>query len=361
MKLTIQTKLLTTALASLKSIAKPSALLPILSNVALSARDGELSITGQDLEKQLSIKLACDVKESGETTVSCARLHDWLSSRPEQTCEVSVDTKHKTTIRAGKATSNLAGLPPNEFPPMLDCADGKPLKLSAALFSKSISTVLTHSSLDKSRGILMSVLFCESDGKVTFVGCDGRRLARMATDADCPKGIAAIIPRESAATMATMSTVGDLEILVADNLISVKSDNQEFVTKLIEGNYPNFRQVIPNLESQKVKVTINRKALLSEIDSAIAVCGEIKAVRMASNGTELTVAASESQAAQYESIGAIEASGGSIEIGLNPVFLRDMLKCAEPEDVTLLMNDARSPIMISEGFLTAVAMPIRVG
>jgi len=356
MKLTIPTKSLVSALATLKSIAKPGSTHPILSNVLLNASGDELQITAYDLEKQLAIRVKCDVKERGETTVSCAKFHDWISSF-DGSCDISTDAKHKTTAVCGKFRSTFAGLPPEEFPQLLKLDGATPFKVPAGLFAQSMTRALIHSSLDKSRAVLVSVYLCEDAGRLVFVGTNGNRLCAIATDAECPAGIDAIIPRESAQTLSALATVGDVLISVGEQAISVATDNQEFVTKLIEAKFPNWKQVIPKERGNAV--TVNRAELALALSSSLAICGEVKTVELVADGTELTVSATESGAGQYTAVGSIAAKGNA-KVALNPVFLRDALKCIDGEDVTLGIQGECDPIVIEEGFFTGVIMPIRV-
>ncbi len=358
MKLTIPTKQLVAVLASLKSIAKTSSTHPILSNVILNASGDELMLTAYDLEKQLSVRVKCTVKESGSTTISCAKLHDWLSSRPEPSCDIATDAKHKTTAKCGKSSAAFLGLPPEEFPELLKTEAGTPFKVDAGLFSQSMGHSLIHSSLDKSRAVIVSVFLCENAGNLAFVGTNGNRLCAIQTDTPCSAGLDAIIPRESAQTLAVFATVGELTVTATQSLLSVASDNQEFTTKLIEAKFPNWKHVIP--KERGTPVTVAKDSLAAEIASALAICGEIKTVALACDGAELTVTASESAAGQYTAIGSIPAKGSKVAVAMNPVFLRDTLKCLSNEEVTLNIADEVSPLVIEDGFFTAVIMPMRI-
>jgi len=362
MKLTIPTKQLAAALATLKSIAKPgggaASTHPILSNVLIEAASGEVTLLAYDLEKQLKIRLQCDVKEPGSTTVSCAKLGDWLSTRPEQSCEISTDEKHKTTARCGKSHTSILGLPPEEFPQLLKVDSADSFKVDAGLFSQSMAHALIHSSDDRSREVLMSVYLCANEGKLAFVGTSGLRLAAISTDSPCKEGLDAIIPKASAQTLVAFATVGELTVTASDNALLVASENQEFATKLIGSRFPSWKQVVPANTGNPVSAA--KGAFAVAVNSALSMCGEIKTVELSHDGAELTVTASGGATGQDTAVGSIEAKGKPMKIGVNPQFMRDALKCVSSDDVTLLTTGENSPILIEDGFLKIVIMPMRI-
>lgn len=357
MKLTIPTKLLVAALASLKSIAKPNTTHPILSNAILRADKTSLTMIAMDLEKQLSITLPCEVKETGETTLACIRLHDWLSSRKEQSCILQSDAKQQATITCERSFKKMLGLPVEEFPPLLSCDEGEQITLPAALFSGHVQKSLSHASLDKSKSEFMTVLIDSYEGKLEVCGSNGNRVVICATDIPMTSKDKFIVPRESAQTMSALATVGDITLTLNESTLSVKTDNTEFTTKLINGKLPPYHKVVTPKEKRTAPITVNRLALLSELESAESGCGEIKVADIVSNGTELTVQARSGE--NDSAVGVISCEGKAVSFQINPAFLKDALKCMSSDEITIGCADDVTPIVIEDGDIISVISPLR--
>lgn len=365
MKLTIQTKPLVAALASLKAIAKPSTTHPILSNVLMIADKNTLTLTATDMEKQMSISLDCRVSKKGSTTLSISKLHDSLSKArsPELTIEVT-DT-HQATIRAGSATTRILGLPPEEMPATISIENGNSITISAPVLASCLQKSLLHASVDKTRPQFNSVFFSSKDGKFRVLASCGRRGAICDTDVIFDSKESYIVPRESIPAMIGICTEGNAEIILSEGALMVTTATGSFATKLIEGRMPNFDAVFA--QECPRKMTTNREDLMAIVEYAeVQTTERSRYITLACDGSQITARGagqfidSENGAFVDMNEDAIKCASGSDVVSLlvNPQFLRDSLKSLESEDVTIEFSDSKSPFLMRDIGITTMICPL---
>lgn len=372
MKISIKTKVLAAALATIKTVAKPSTTHAILGNVQITATSSGITLLGTDLEKQLSITLECAVKEQGSTTVPCNKLHDSIAKARGQECVIESNDAHEMTIRIGaRPIAKIRGLDPSEMPQSIATIEGQSVKMEASKFSEALTKTLAHAGIDKSRAILCSVFAASDNGLLTFKSSDGRRGCIVQTNAIYESRDTSIIPRESIPAMAAIADSGEVEISFSESVMSVKSDNAEFATKLIEGNGAQMsRSISGSYESDRpLKIEAAREEFIAVIEYAeIQTMADGKKVFISCDGSKLTARGAGGMSRPEDGDGifmdmnedemAVSKGAAKISFATNPQFLRDSLKCLTGDKVTLEMVNSARPIVMQEPGITCIVMPM---
>lgn len=367
MKLTIPTKLLLAALATIKPIAKPSTTHPIIGNVAITADKDSVTLMGMDLEKQLVITLPCKVKESGSTTMPCNRLHDWLSEVGAPECTIDTTKNHESTIKAGTAVCKILGMGVEDMPPSISVADGEGVMIPASIFNSFMSKSLLHAHDDKSKALWMSVQLLVRNGMLNMQGTNGQRAVMCATELGFEEEGQFIVPRESVPAMVTVATEGELELLFGDGALSVKTEGCAFSTKLIEGVMPDYEKAFP--PERPIKITVNRQELERIVRIAEKGTSEQAShIILSCDGSKLTAKGSiavinngnEGFFDMSEDYVKCKKGSGVIDVKCKPEYMRDALKCMANDEVTLEFVDNRTAFVIQEPGVSVMICPMRL-
>lgn len=366
MKFSINTKLLIASLATLKPICKASTTYPILSNVCITADKENITLLGMDGEKQLSIRLACKVKETGATTLSCSRLYDSLIDSDAQDCVIET-TKDQTTIRDGSAVSKILGLPVTDMVEQVKIGEGEGVMISAEKFNELMGFALLHSSQDETKALMNSVILLARNEKLNFQASDYKHAIICATELGFDETDKFIVPRDSVAPLVKIATEGDVELLFGENSMSVKTEGIEFRTKLLDGNIPEFEGAYP--KERPLKITVSRKELERIVKRAEKGTSEqARYIILGCDGSKLVARGqgavisndTESFFDMNEDSTKVKKGSAVIEVKLNPVYLRDALKCMKGEEVTLEMVDNRMPVVIIEEGIRCSICPMKL-
>lgn len=354
MKFSLPTKQLLAALATLKPIAKPNTTHPILSNVCISASKDTITLLATDMEKQITITLPAKVGEPGSTTIPINKLHDSIAKMRNESCEVESNDAQQTTVRAGRDVAKFLGLPPDEMPQPVKIENGTALHIAAETFNKALERCLRSAHTAPEEPILSSVIIVSRDGVLNFQSTN-RKLAII-----CPSELAFdskaffVIPRDSIPAMMKLATDGELELLLGGDSLSVKSDNIEFRTKLIESErVPDF-SVVFNQEKTGF-ITCNRNDLIGMIELAEVQVSELSQhIVLECDGKTLSIRGAKNANATKdefdlnESDTKVKKGSMSIDLKLNPVFLKDAMKSLSGEDVKFEIASNTKPIVIQE-------------
>ena len=371
MKFIVTKPVIFKTLTHLQSIVNKKNTLPILSNILIEADQNSLILTSTDMDISIREIINCNVIESGSTTLNAQIIYDIIKKLPE-TSEVefiSNDGK-MLTIRSNVSKFSLSCLPKDEYPIIETSAQGKKLQVKSDIFCKLINQTKFAISNEETRYFLNGLYFIikkESDSSnLTFVGTDGHRLATSSSksnnyEVDIP-GV--IIPKktiyELSKILADKSTNMDIDI--SSNKIIFYIDNLILISKLIDGNFPDYNRVIP--KNNNNHLIVKRSILLSAVDRVSTIANEkspsIK-FKLLENLINLSTINNENSTATED----IEAKyeGKEINIGFNSKYIMDILENLEGEEIKISFDDNSTPIIVKEhsgSELTYVLMPMRV-
>jgi DNA polymerase-3 subunit beta len=255
------------------------------------------------------------------------------------------------------------GLPEEEFPQFPKTDGGKTLKLEQATLRDLLKKTTYAVSTDETRYVLNGVLMSFKADKLTVVATDGRRLALVERDLEVPKGAECelIIPTKAVGELQRLlGDSGDVSLSVSENQIICSLGDAVLASKLIEGTYPNFRQVIPT--EVKERVPLEREMLLAALHRASILASEkSQSVKLNFAKNTLTITATTPEVGEAKETLSINYKGKELTIAFNPQYLMDPLRNLDADEVFLELTDELSPgvIKVNEPFLY-VLMPMRL-
>src|ERR1044071_5083373 len=265
MNLSIAKEQLINGLQAVQNVVSNRTTLPILSNVLLRAEGERLELTATDLDVTISCSVEAKVKKPGASTVPVKKLFGIVRELTNSEIDLEVDDKNVCSIRSGASFYKINGLNADEFPPMPKFKEDKKVELKQETVKSMMKKTSFAISTDESRYVLHGIFISLKDHKMTMVATDGRRLAMVDEEVDVAEQSQGefIVPAKTVAELNRLLTdKGEVEVRYAENQASFtlkdeKGSSVLIITKLIEGNYPNYRQVIP--AETRERVTLARE------------------------------------------------------------------------------------------------------
>ena len=258
MKLTVPVQDLLDGLRKVLSVVSSRSTIPILSNVLLTADEGSLSLTTTDLEVSIRTNMTAMVEEQGETTLPAKTLGQIVSSLPNGDVLLQTDENRTTTIDCNRAHFSIMGMNPSEFPRDGDFQEDLQLTLSRTYLGKTLRKISYATSSDQTRYILNGILLSVKEGSFTCVATDGRRLAmveKSMAGAEPSMDGDAVLPAKAVTELQKLlDGEGDVTVRISDSRAAFEMAETSVTTKLVEGNYPNYRQVIPGSFERSVSI-----------------------------------------------------------------------------------------------------------
>ena len=355
------------ALQSVSGIVERRHTLPVLANVLIRKTGPQIELTTSDLEIQVrtTAELGGDAGNFA-TTVGARKLIDILRSMPtDQTVSLSAN-QNKLTLQGGKSRFTLQTLPSDDFPLVQEAADFGPMfSVPQKTLKLLINQVHFAMAVHDIRYYLNGILFVAEGKSLTLVATDGHRLAlALATlDAEIPKQ-EVILPRKTVLELQRLLKDEDtpIEMRFAGNQAKFSFSGMEFVTKLVEGKFPDYNRVIP--KNHKNAVTLGRAPLLASLQRAAILTSEkFKGVRVNLEPGSLRIASSNAEQEEAKEELEIDYAGDSIEIGFNVTYLIDAMLNMSQEMVKLELQDTNSSVLITvpeQAGFKYVVMPMRI-
>jgi DNA polymerase-3 subunit beta len=360
-------------LAQVLNVVGSKATMPILSNVLIEAEKDQISLTTTNLDLGIRCKIKAEVKETGSVTLPVKRLAGIVRELPNIDVTLDASPNHQIKLTSGGSTFRIMGIGKEEFPPLPEFGEEKAFTLEQGELAGMLKSVSYAQSTDETRYILNGVYFNFKDGKLSLVATDGRRLALMAKEMEVPASSAGaiILPAKTVGELTRLLDKGEkVKInfndrraafqIATDKDTSGLIDHVYLYSKVVEGNYPNYQQVIPKETHQRIK--LERELFLQCVHRAALVCSEkansVK-LKLSSNLLELT-AQSPDFGEAHESM-AIGYSGPDLQVAFNPAFVMDPLKALSKDEVFFEVKDEVSPgVFKTLDNFVCVIMPVRL-
>jgi DNA polymerase-3 subunit beta len=360
-------------LAQVLNVVGSKSTMPILSNVLIEAEKDQISLTTTNLDLGIRCKIKAEVKETGSVTLPVKRLASIVRELPNIDVTFDGSPNHQVKLSSGGSNFRIMGIGREDFPPLPEFGEEKAYTLQQDELNSMLKNVSYAQSTDETRYILNGVYFNFRDGKISLVATDGRRLAVVSKEMDVPAESAGaiILPAKTVSELSRLLDKGEkVKInfsdrrcafqIATDKDTSGLIDNVYLYSKVVEGNYPNYLQVIPKETHQRIK--LERELLLECVHRAALVCSE-KAnsvrIKLSSNLLEIT-AQSPDFGEAHESM-AISYSGPELQVAFNPAFIMDPLRALTKDEVFFEVKDDVSPGVFKtlDSFI-CVIMPVRL-
>ena len=350
--------------------------LPVLSNILLATDQGRLKLSATNLEIGITCWIGAKVEEDGAMTVPARTFVDLVSALPAERVDMELVVRTQTlNLKCGRFENNVRGIDATEFPLIPTADDDKAIRIDPEVLRTMVNQVVFAAASDESRPILTGVLARFDNDKATFAASDGFRLAvRTAPLLEpVPAPMSVIIPARALAELGRIS--GDQEDPVTINITPSKSqvlfhlDNIELVSQLIDGNFPDYTQIIP--KKKETRTVVGTAELLKACKAANVFAREsANIVKLTVEpGGELApghITVQATSAETGDNVGEMDATveGSPIQIAFNVKYLIDMLSAANAAQVALETSTPSSPgkfVPVGDDSFLCVVMPMHIG
>ena len=369
MKITIPKQDLLTAVNTVKGVVSTKSALPILSHVLMEAEKNTLKLTATDLKVSIECSVDCTVKEAGALTVSCQRLSLLLNELPDADITMELVDSSIVELRCGVVETRLFSISPEEFPPIRRFDNLVPLVFKQAVLKKQFLKTSFAICTDQSRYNLTGLLLETRADELRVVATDGRRLSLAVSDEEIPsdREIKVIIPSKMIHELESLLTDDPeetVDVLLDESQAAFVFNRVRVITSLIEGNFPHYEAVIP--KKQDKEFVINLENFTRCMRRAAAMTNDkFRNVRLVFENGMMRLSVKTPEVGEYEEELPVDYSGESLEIAFNPIFVLEVLRYIESENVCLQLKDASSPGVIKpyteapvDSYVNVV-MPIR--
>jgi DNA polymerase-3 subunit beta len=363
MKFSATNEKLLEGLQQVQNVVSTRTTLPILSNVLLQAKEGAVHLTTTDLDVGVRGSFEANVDKVGATTLPARRLFTIIRELPSSEIAIEVDGKNAASIRSGQSFFKILGLPEEEFPPLPKFENAKVVTMRQKDLYDGLRKTAYAISTDETRYVLNGVLFSFKENKLTLVATDGRRLAMLDIELEFPRSHEAeiIVPTKAVTELQRLlKDDGEVKISVGSGQIAFDLNNTLLVSKLIEGNYPNYKQVIPS--EAKERVTLERETFLNSLRRvSLLASDKSNSIKLNFSKNNIEITANTPEVGEARESLPVAYKGRDFSIAFNPEFLMAPLRNLTEDEVFFDLIDEMSPgvLKIQTPFLY-VLMPMRV-
>jgi len=363
MKLVAGREALYQGFARVGSVIGSSIQQPLYRNVKLQASEGTLHLSATDLEVGLTLVVPdVEVEEEGAALLPNSRISPILGATPDEKVAIR-DDDGAVVVEAGQSNFRILGEDPADFPDLPELPADGVVEVDPEVLRYMIRRTVFSAASEKGRYALNGVLFVIGPGdNIELVAADGARLAQVQKKVSNPDGV----QKEFIVLLKGVERLGHLasysrepvRFTATENQLIAQNDAGRLACQLVEGQFPNYKEVIPT--EFKVKAELPTTQLLSAVRRASYVTvDEAKVVDFKFENDSLTVLAEAADVGRAEIKVAAEYAGEGFQIALNPDFVEDMLAIVERESVKMRFTDRRSPCVIKSGVdYTYVISPV---
>ena len=360
MKFSLAKQVLLDGLNKVAGVVSTRPSMPILSNVLIEATEGELKLTATNMELTVQATVPCIVETPGAFTLPAKKLQSHV--RLQEDGEVSVEVKGNVAhIRCNRNTAKMYGLVAEEFPAAPVFKEAREFEVPQTMLNRGLRYTEFAIASDGSRYVLNGIYTCFQDGKLTLVATDGRRLALFENELEFPESQQVCINLPARAVAEIHRLLGDsgiVHVRVTSNQASFDLGDTVLTTKLIDGTYPNYRQVIPSRYNERITLPAQR---LNEAVSRVAQIADEKKNTVLFHITpgKISVQSGSANVGESNEDVPVDYEGRELSITFNADFVLSPLKAVGENEVSIDLIDASSPgvMRVADEFLY-VLMPM---
>ena len=339
--------------------------MPVLANVLLQVSDTDLSMTASDLEVQLvaGTSDSLKVEKNGEITVPGRKLLDICKNLPAGTdLRISLD-KERVTVRSGRSRFTLATLPATEFPVLEAVKGAQSFTIEQNKLRQQIERTQFAMAQQDVRYYLNGMLFELKNNELVTVATDGHRLAMAAQNVNHDSDVQVILPRKGVMELSRLlQNEGELTITLSQHHLQAVVGNRSFISKLIDGKFPEYQRVIPSATSNNI--TAERQSFRAALQRAAILSNEkFRGIRVELKENTLGIHSHNPEQEEAEDAIEISYSGDEVEVGFNVNYLLDVLGILESDVINIGLTDSNSSCLITDDKMDGckfVIMPMRL-
>ncbi|MDF2577509.1 MAG: polymerase subunit beta [Chlamydiales bacterium] len=349
--------------SKIQNIVPQKPMIPILSNILVEAKANELIITATDLTVGVRFFIPAKVLEEGSTTLPGRRFFQLIRELTSANLEIITNNNEVSEILAHSSRFKLNGMNKKDYPALPDLTGAINFDIDTTLFKEMISRTTFAVARDDSRYTLNGVLFEISGGELSVVTTDGKRLAKMSTSITLDPTFARqyILPLKAVEEIGGMlSDSATSTVYLMDDKVAVESNQGLIITKLLAGDYPDYRRVIP--QNPTLSISLHREELMTLLRQVALFTTETScSVKFSFTSGELKLLANHAEIGEGKVSMAANYQGNPLDIAFSPVFFLDILRHCKDETINLSLTDAFNPVLITDSSSALfVIMPMRL-
>jgi DNA polymerase-3 subunit beta len=364
MKISCTQEKLAQALSTVSKVVGVRTTLPILSNILLKTEKGQLKLSATDLEIGLSVWIGAKVEEEGALTIPGRLFSDFVAAALGKTIDLKVDGM-KLKVVAGGVEATLSGMDASEFPVIPEVSSGTTVKFPAQIFSSALSKTVSAAALDESRPVLSGILLWATPEGIKIVATDSYRLSEVTIPSKEKAQVKAVIPLRAAQELLRLSEQegGEIALTFGENQVSFKSENTSMIARLIEGEFPNYQEVVPKSFTSEISVETKEIARALKVASLFAreAAGSLT-LEVNPSKKNLTILAASPQVGENKTTLPIEGKGENLSVSFNARFLSDAVAQVTSKTCEIGFAGPLAPALVREDqnpLFFHLVMPLR--
>ena len=372
MKFSIEKEVFLRSLSKLQGIVEKRSTMPILSNSLLRASKGELEITATDLEVTVVDRCEVSTGEPGTITLSAKKLYEIVRELPEGPLELRTKEDNWVEIKSGKTVFELVGLASEEFPKVPDLDKYGLIEIEAPVFKQMVEKTIYAAAGEESRYSLNGIYLEKTEDKkgLRMVATDGHRLAIITREIEhvgklqLDKGV--ILPRKGMAEVKKIleGAEGLIQFGIKENSAVVKTNATKVFMRLIDGEFPEYKRVIPEEPQRKKVVVVARDDFSRTLRRASLLVDErARALKFSLAKGLLVLEGKNPGFGTSHGECEVQYTGDAIEIGFNDRYFMDILSVTQSEKIRLEIKDELSPVVVipdDDTRYSCIVMPMRL-
>jgi DNA polymerase-3 subunit beta len=363
MRFRTKREILLNGIQIVQNIITPKIALPILSNILIETQQDNLKLTATDLDIGISCVIPVDIQEPGVITIPAKRFGDIIKELPSDEIGINTKKNNLVIIETEQCQFKIMGLPPEEFPKLPEFKDREVIQLEQSILKEMLRLTSFAVSFDETRYILNGILFKINKNNLILVATDGKRLAviEKKLKQDIDKDINFIVPIKTIQELnRNLQEEKELSLILGGNQVLFDLGAVVIISRLIEGEFPDYQQVIPPVSESKME--INREQFLLAIRrAALLSTPDYQAVKLEAFKDKLVVSKSTPDIGESREEVSMGYRGKEMAIGFNPGYLIDVLKNLTGDNIGFELTDSEKPGVIRITGYTYIVLPMRLG
>lgn len=364
MKITCDKLKLNEAVLNIQRAVSSKSSVPALEGILIQAKENSVQLCGYDLELGITTYFECETEESGNIVLSAKLLGEIVRRLPAQTVTITTDEKLMTTIQSGETEYSIVGIPPQEYPELPAVGSDSTLKVQNSVLRSMIRQTLFAVAENDAKPIHTGTLFELEQNCLRLISVDGYRLAIREEPINCDLKTTFVVPGKTLGEVLKLlgNDEDEVELQIDRRHILFSIQNYTVISRLLEGEFLDYRAAIPSECSTELKVSTQN--FISSVERvSLLITDRLKSpVRCIFGENEIHISCSTAIGRANDRLDA-QITGNSLEMGFNNRFLLDALRNSECDEVRIQLNGPLSPMRIlpreGNAFLFLV-LPVRL-
>ncbi len=362
MRLTIPQPQLLKTLQTVERAVNDRTTLPILANILLEASEHELTLTATDLDVGIQCRFPLThPTECGAVTLPARKLTTVVRELPDESVILEAKKNHTATLNCGAVSFRIPGLPAEDFPVLPVMDKGEAVSIPQGALKRLITETMHAMSMEETRFILNGALLATQKDTLAMVATDGRRLAVAKSPVVGGAALTAVIPAKTIRELARLLEDDEEDVTIAplkDNQLTLRFGPVTMITRLIEGQFPQYEKVIP--PPSKQGLTCDRQTLINAVRRAsLMTTATSQAVMFEISGSVLVVSKESAELGSAREEVRVTYNGEPLAVAFNPEFWLDVLKVLDGSEVTIELSGPDRPAVIRRPDFLFLVLPMK--